>query len=347
VIDIKKGSSILLFHYLINKVKKMTITSKEIARICGVSRGTVDRALNNRPGVNEKTRTRILSKAEELGYQPNYIGRSLVKGRSMSIGVILFDLNNRVFTQIINGIEAKAREHNYFVNLSISFRDAALERDIIRQHVARNVDGIILLSVNQGDTFRQMIQSLNKPIVTVGNRISDNTPYIWIDDRQAIKDMVSFVVNRGYEHIIYLSPPLSRIGKENLYGPEQRLKGFKESMERFSLSHQTILHSNYAEEILKSYRTKKTAVICSSDVYAIDVINICKDNGIRIPEEIGITGFDNIDILNYITPRITTIDLHSEKLGAEAVLSLLNQMNGVAAPNIQLLNYSIVSGQTL
>lgn len=238
----------------------MNITSKEIAKICGISRGTVDRALNNRPGVSEKTKKQILKIASELDYQPNYIGRSLVKGKSMSIGVIVFDLNNRVFAQIINGIEARARELDYFVNLSISFRDAKLEMDTIRQHIARNADGIILLSVNRGEPFVQFIEKFNKPIVTIGNRISSVTPYVWIDDSQAIKDLVKLYVSKNYKHIIYVSPPLRRLGTENLYVPEQRFLAFKQSVEEHGITFHSIFHNNYVEEILQSdYRSKKNS----------------------------------------------------------------------------------------
>lgn len=326
----------------------MPITSKEIAEICGVSRGTVDRALNNRSGVSEKTKNKILKVISEHNYQPNYIGRSLVKGKSLSIGVIVFDLNNRVFAEIINGIESRARELEYFVNLSISFRDPKLEMEIIRQHTARNVDGIIMLSVNRGEQFLQFIKQLNKPIVTIGNRISSETPYVWIDDTQAIKDLVKLHASKGYKHIIYVSPPLRRLGQENLYVPEQRYLAFKQSIEEHDMTYHAILHSEYIEEILKSdFKSKKTAVLCSSDIYAIDILNTFKNANIRVPEDIGVAGFDNIDILKYISPKLTTIGFNSENIGVEAVNCLMKQIDENEVPITQLLKHFIVEGETL
>ncbi len=326
----------------------MTITSKEIAKICGVSRGTVDRALNNRSGVSEKTKNKILKVISEHNYQPNYIGRSLVKGKSLSIGVIVFDLNNRVFAEIINGIESRARELEYFVNLSISFRDAKLEMEIIRQHTARNVDGMIILSVNRGEEFLQFIKKLNKPIVTIGNRISSETPYVWIDDTQATKDLVKLHKSKGYKHIIYVSPPLRRLGQENLYVPEQRYLAFKQAAEEHDMTYHSILHSGYIEEILKiDFKSQKTAVLCSSDIYAIDILNTFKNANIHVPEDIGVAGFDNIDILKYISPKLTTVGFNSENIGIEAVNCLMKQIDQNEVPITQLLKHFVVEGETL
>lgn len=327
----------------------MSITSKEIANICGVSRGTVDRALNNRPGVSEETKKMILKVAAEHGYQPNHIGRSLVIGKSMNLGVIMFDIDNRVFAQIINGIEARARELDYFVNLSLTYRDAKLEIDIIRQHLARNVDGIILLSVNHDPQFVQFIQNLRKPVVTIGNKVSPETPYIWFDDCQATMDLVNLIVSKGYEHIIYVCPPLQRLGQENLYVPEQRYMGFNRSAEiHKTVTFSSILHNDYIQEIFQSdIKKKRTAILCSSDIYAIDILNTCKDLGVQVPNDIGVAGFDNIDILKYITPRLTTISFNSESIGKEAVHLLMRQIEGNEVPIAQLLKHSIILGESV
>lgn len=164
----------------------MSITSKEIAEKCGVSRGTVDRALNNRSGVNEATKLKILETARELGYRPHFLARSLVKGKTMSIGAVIFDINNQLFPQLIHAVESRAREAGYFLNLTLTSKNPDIERDCLLHLADRKVDGIILLSVNAGPSFEQFIKKLNIPVVTFGNRISDTVPYVWIDDRKAV-----------------------------------------------------------------------------------------------------------------------------------------------------------------
>lgn len=131
----------------------MRITTEDIARICGVSRGTVDRALNNRPGISPKTKEKVLKVAKELGYRPNMIACSLAKGHTMSIGVVVFDLNNEFFAQLLNSIEIRARELGYFTYLVLTQKDPKVEKECLSHLVDRNVDGIILFSINKGDNL--------------------------------------------------------------------------------------------------------------------------------------------------------------------------------------------------
>ncbi|WP_199619969.1 LacI family DNA-binding transcriptional regulator [Paenibacillus alkalitolerans] len=131
----------------------MGVTLKDIANICGVSPGTVDRALNNRPGISTKTKKKILKVAVELNYQPDHRARSLARGKTMTIGVILFDLHNRSFAQMANAIEAKSRELGYFVDLALSDKDPDKEKKLIGRMINRKVDGLILFSVNFGESF--------------------------------------------------------------------------------------------------------------------------------------------------------------------------------------------------
>jgi DNA-binding LacI/PurR family transcriptional regulator len=125
--------------------------------MCGVSQGTVDRALNNRPGISKKTRRRILETAEKIGYRPHFLARSLAKGRTMTIGLIVLDLYNRFFAQLVNSIEYNARQQDYFVYLTLTGKDGNTEKACIEHLMSRQVDGLILLTVNKGLEFGKMI----------------------------------------------------------------------------------------------------------------------------------------------------------------------------------------------
>jgi LacI family transcriptional regulator len=126
----------------------MSVTTGEIAKICGVSRGTVDRALHGRPGISPETRKKIIETAQKLGYRTNFVARSLVKGETKTLGVVAFDLYNRFFAQMVNAIEFRARELGYFIYLTLTNKDAEIEKKCIEHLVDRRVDGMLLCSVN-------------------------------------------------------------------------------------------------------------------------------------------------------------------------------------------------------
>lgn len=328
----------------------MNVTSKEIASICGISRGTVDRALNNRPGIKPETKEKVLRIAKELGYRPHFLARSLVKGNTMTLGIVIFDINNRILAQIINSIEARAREMGYFVYLTLTNKDSEMEIDCINHLVDRKVDGIVLMSVNKGEPFNKYLTSLKTPIVTFGNRISDQFPFVWINDQKAIKEAVYYIHSKGYKEIIYVCPPLSLPKKENLYSPEQRFIGFKEACKEIKTIKKTVIKDkNYISAIARSlsHIKSKKAILCTSDKYAVNILNFLRDKSIHVPNDVGIMGFDNIDTLNFITPGLTTIAYPQEKIGVRIVDSLIDQIEGRQIPSTFLYDHTIVERESV
>ncbi|MBB6674867.1 LacI family DNA-binding transcriptional regulator [Cohnella nanjingensis] len=328
----------------------MSKTSQQIAEICGVSRGTVDRALNNRPGINPETKEKILQVAEQLGYRPHFLAQSLVKGSTRSIGAVLFDINNRLFPQLVNAIETRASELGYFLYLTLTNKDPEKEKDCLQHLVDRKVDGILLLSVNKGEAFEQFLGKLNVPVVTFGNLVSDGIPFVWVDDRAAIRDAVRHLAAQGYEEIIYLSPPMALAGKTNLYAVEQRYLGFEEAIaETPGLLTDIVLHKGYLEEIDALLRRgdKKKVILCTSDKYALKVLLHLKQKEIRIPQDVGLMGFDNIDTLAYISPALSTIAYSSDDVGTQAVDLLVDRIAGRDVPMRTTIPHRIVQGESI
>lgn len=330
----------------------MNMKSKEIAAICGVSRGTVDRALNNRPGINLQTKEKILRVANELGYRPHFVAQSLVKGKTMSLGLVIFDIDNRILAQIINAIETRARELGYFVYLTLTHKDAQTEIDCIHHLIDRRVDGIILMTVNKGRLFEKMLKGLNIPVVSIANRISASFPNIWIDDRQAIRDAVSYIVSRGYEEIIYVSPPLAAASRKevNLFSPLERYAGLKEAFKQAPLIKSTVVKQKSYIDVIDSLidqGNRKQAILCTSDIYAIDIMNHLKKRNIPFPGRVGVMGFDNIDILEYISPKLTTIDYSAREIGFRVVDTLVDRINGLETPQSLTFPHRIMEGDSL
>ncbi|WP_199617413.1 LacI family DNA-binding transcriptional regulator [Paenibacillus alkalitolerans] len=330
----------------------MTVTIKDIARICKVSEGTVDRALNARPGVSEKSKEMILKVAKELNYTPNHLARGLAKGRSMTLGVILFDVRNQYFAQLMNAIEVKARELGYVVFPIFTHNDPQNERKALEFFKTRQVDGIIMFSVQFGHEFEKELADLQIPIVTIGNRISGQWTYVGIHERESMKDAVKHAVSQGYEEIIYVCPPLARRGEVNLYTLEERLAGCREGLlEMGKKEPLVIIDSDYIKVIsqmdLQSH--PKKAIVCPADIYALEVLNYFKKNKIRVPEQVGLMGFDHIDMLKYISPKISTVRYPVSDIGITAVNRLLDEINGKHNKhlNVLLLQHQIVTGESL
>jgi len=135
----------------------MGITTKELARICGTSRTTVERALNGKKDINAQTRERILAIAKKYGYHPDMVARSLVKGRSMCIGVIVFDIRNYYFAQLVSSIEQEAKNSGYTINIAMQEKEMEREIELINAMVSRRVDGLILCPVNKGPDFEEFL----------------------------------------------------------------------------------------------------------------------------------------------------------------------------------------------
>jgi len=331
----------------------MNITTKDIAKICGVSRGTVDRALHNKPGINQLTRDRILRVIGELHYRPHHLARSLVKGQTYTIGVIVWNLYHRYFSQLVHSIEKASREHGYGILLAISDRDPDREFTCLDQLAGRQMDGIIIMSVNKGQQFEQYLKSLNIPIVTIGNKISNYWPYIGINDRGAMREAVYFLKNKGYTHIKYISPPLALRNRKNmnLYTWEERLKGYKDAYSELFADNKPIVikTENYAKliEEIELQPNQKQALLFSSDLYALEALNQLKKQNFKVPKEIGIMGFDNIDILKYISPSLTTVEYPVMEIGREAINCLINLIKTRVSLKKIILNHKIIEGETV
>lgn len=328
----------------------MKVTSKQIAEICGVTRGTVDRALHNRPGIHAATRDKILKVAAELGYRPHFLAQSLVKGRTKTLGVILFDIHNRIFAQLYHSFEAEARKRGYVVYLVLSNKDKELEIQYINSLLDRQVDGIAITPVNFGTEFASLLAKAQAPVVTFGNRVSADIPFVWIDDRQAIAESVRHIYAKGYRSLIYVSPPLRLKGKQNIGTPEQRHLGLLDACgELGDLRANVVTDRDFVPAVVRALEETegKPAVLCSSDVYALEIVREFKQRNIRVPGQAGVMGFDNIDTLQYVDPPLATVDYNVDEIGRLAAELLIRRIEGQVIPPRTNVPHRIVDRESL
>ncbi len=264
-------------------MKRQSISTTRLAEICGVSQGTVDRALNDRPGINPETKQKILAAAKAYGYRPNIHARSMAGGKSMLIGVVVFDLNNPFFPDVLNSITKYCTDRNYSTVVMVTDRDPEQEIQCIQNLYHMAVDGIVLYPVGAGESYERFLQSLEIPVVTIGNRL-ENIPYAGIDNYRAMADAVGYAIEQEYEHLVYVKPSLKG---SNTFAQDERLRAFEDHASAVSCG---VTDISGAEKALRL--GKKNAWICPSDILAVRLLQKAREKGV------GLLGFDNIRLID-------------------------------------------------
>lgn len=324
------------------------ITVKDLARICGVSLGTIDRALNNRPGINEETKKRILLTAEKYNYIKNEHALTLSSGKSRIIGIIVFNLNSEYFSRLITSIEKSVRDENYTPIFMLSNINQENEMNCIQSMLALNVSGIITCSCLQDNSIYLDLRKRGIPVVAVGNRIGSDVPYVGIDDYRAMYDAAQMVLERGYRRLIYISPVLEKRFSENIGAQGERFRGFEDAVSEVSSAMPCVIGSydNYKERIVSAVNHaveagEKCCILCTSDNYTAECLKLF-ENRIKPTGQIGLVGFDHAKTLNILYPSLPSVSYPSDEIGRAAVSRILSaEDSDVIFPHQLICEYSI------
>jgi len=286
------------------------ITTTQLARICGVSQGTVDRALHDRGGINPQTRERILEVAREYDYIPTV--QSNHQENSMLIGVVLFDLYNEFFSKIAMSLVNAANTVGYSVIFQFSNKNEKSERAALEYFNYIGVDGIILFSVGSDrEEFKQYLQMFKKPIVLIGNKIFD-LPYIGIDDTAAMRDVTQRIAEKVPSGDILYYAPILRKNLHSLNAQRLRLNGFIEAVTSLQKSYRVITSIDEISDF--------GGIVCSTDYYAIKVLK-----HLRYTENLIISGFDNISFLSNLELPVLTVDYSTDRIAKECINYILGR----------------------
>ena len=261
------------------------LSTTQIAEICGVSQGTVDRALNNRKGISPKTKEKILNVAKEYGYRPNIHASSMAGGKSHLIGVVVFDLDNQYFSDVLTCIEASCTAEGYSTVVMFTNKDPKKEIECIRNLYHMAVDGMVLCPVNGGEEYENFLLSFNIPIVTIGNKL-ERIPYAGIDNALAIRKAVKSILHTGDRTLIYVKPEMSQ---RNTFAQTQRYSAFVTVCENEKVRY-VITDLQNAEKEVAEHRP--CVLVCPTDIYAIRLLPVAAKYGA------GIIGFDNLRLID-------------------------------------------------
>ncbi len=336
----------------------MGITTKDLAQMCGVSRTTVHRALSGVGRINPDTKEMILRIAKENDYRPDLLARGLAMGKTSSIGIVVLDVKNRYFSEMLDAIGAEASKQGYCMNIMLHDNIGSLEKEQMTRLAAYHMDGIILSSVNEGEEYREFLEGLNVPIVSVDNRIAEGIPFVGINQECAMEEATLQVLEKGYDHLVYVCPLMEDVGEENINVHRERMQGFKNACEKFpQVETDYLLSWNYLKQAEKMLLPlKKTAFLCAADSFALDLMKQLQIVGENTPDDYGIVGFDNMDMLQYVSPRLCSVS-NSVDLVAKTAIELLFQIIeekrntgeiSEESKHIQkILPHQLIAGETL
>jgi LacI family transcriptional regulator len=311
----------------------MPSTLEQIAEQAGVSRSTVSRVMNDHPSVDDDTRARVLSVAERLNYQPNIAARSLAAGRTRILGLVIPMGVSALFTDpyfplLIQGISSACSANDHSVMLWIA--EPEYERRTIRQALQGGmIDGVILASALMDDPMLEALRKRGLPFILVGRHPSDDhLSYVDVDNKSAARDMVSYLLRLGYERVATITGP------KNMIAGADRLQGYLTALKerRVAPDAHLIVEADFTEEggyiaMQRLLPFVPDAVFAASDAMALGALRALRDAGKRVPDDIAVTGFDDVPFAARTDPALTTVRQPIQPMGALAAETLINMIS--------------------
>lgn len=309
----------------------MPITIADVAKKAGVSTATVSRVLNNKDRVKDETRQKILDIVKELGYFPNSSAKRLRDNIANTIGVIVPDISTSFYSEIVKGIENKANEMGCNLIVCDAQNRKEKERGYLKLMYNGSVDGMIFVIPQLNKDELKQIQD-NYSFTVFGVNTEDcNIPSITVDNIDGAYQAVAHLCAHGYTRIAYIGG----IEAENDYDHLARLEGYKRALYDSNLDFipEYIENGRYTEEggssaflRLMKLNNPPEAVFCANDEMALGVLKIARKTNIKIPEQVGLIGFDNIRICQYTNPPLTTVSQPAYNIGVLLCERLLQKI---------------------
>ncbi|HSK20649.1 MAG TPA: LacI family DNA-binding transcriptional regulator [Longimicrobiales bacterium] len=306
------------------------ITATDVARLAGVSQPTVSLVLsgNTEARLAPETRARVLAAAEELGYRPNIVAQALKQRRSYALGLIVPDLENPYYTEIVTGAERVAAEAGYAVLLcDARATSPARHLEMLR---ARWIDGVIVDAVGAADLPQHALRDMN--VVLVGEP-SDVLPWVAADAESAGRQAAAHLLELGHRSLGFVGPA------SPLYRFRMRERGFVQALREAGISIRSDwlrrgppTLSGGAREMAKllSGVERPTGVFCANDLIALGALKECTRRGVAVPADMSIVGCDDIELARVVTPELTTVAVPAKEAGARAARRLLDVIEGRA-----------------
>ena len=304
---------------------------REIAKRAKVSTATVSRAINRVPTVNPNLAKRVWKIIEELDYYPNTQARALVSGKTRIFGLIVSEITNPFFPEIVQSFEDIAVQHNYEILLTSTIHDPKRMEISVRRMIERRVEGVAVLTFGMEESLLEGLRFRKVPLVFVD--VAPRSPRmsnIRINYLQGIRQAVQHLAALRHTRIAFVTGPLE------LRSALVRKEAFEESMREIGLTvaPQLVVECDHTMEggmkaliKLAALRPRPTAILCSNDMTAIGVMREAYDYGLSIPEELSVVGFDDIRLSEFMIPPLTTIQMSQTEIARLAFRALKNEVD--------------------
>ncbi len=312
----------------------MKATVEEIARMAGVSKATVSRVLNDSPsGVGKETRERVQQIIDKMGYANNH-STDYKYIRSKSIALLIPDVTNPYFADIVKSVEMRAKEDDYMVILTNTDFVPEVEVEYISKLVAKRVDGFILVSSGT-HSYKEHFKpkKYDIPMVMLDRRISglEDYPSVCSDNVYASYKACQILLQKGANTIVFCA------GNEGISTSEERLEGYKEALNQHGIpfrddyvkyGHYTVEGGYNAIIALEKAGVKYDAILAANDLMGLGAVKALKELSYRIPEDVQIIGFDNVTFSQFCSPTLSTIQQPTVEMGRKAAEMLIQMIHG-------------------
>ncbi len=319
------------------------VSIKEVAEIAGVSIATVSRCINNPTQVRKQTRTKVQEAILKTGYSPNTIAQSFRRGRTNIIMVVIPSIGDPFFTDVMLGIRSVVAEHNYSIIISETNFNTITAEEVGAMMVSRQADGFILLAsiFPFGNKLLATPENRFQPVVIGCEAISASLaeiPSVHIDNMAGAQEATNFLISKGHRKIAFIS------GQGTSLLTRDRENGYRAAMHKAQLGIEDgwVVEGNLSIEgagtacsQLLNHPDRPTAIFCATDEMAIGCIHEIRSQGLSIPEDISIMGFDDIRYARVMEPALTTVSQPARLIGERVAMRLLMAIETGNQPNNQ------------
>lgn len=334
----------------------MASTIKDVAKMADVSISTVSRVINDSKPVSPEARRRVLHAIGVLDYKPNEVARSLVTKKSNIIGVIVSDIGNQYVSQVLRGVEEIGRMYNYDILLSSSYDDPEIEIKFANLFSQKQVEGIIIISEILNQKLLYKLDEFKIPCVVINRFYNvDEAPTVTINNKAASYNMTDYLINLGHQSIGYVAMRRDMDRTNEKY----KIRGYRDAMRAAGLK-PSILYSEGLEEkdaleLFEEHEEelrdgKYSVLFCSQDLMAIHLMNVMRDHGMNIPDDMSFAGFGGSALSDIYRPKLTTVKEPYYDIGAVAIRKLfkmLDKKNPDKGEEMILLPVEIIKRQSV
>lgn len=320
---------------------KSSATLQDVAAAAGVSTATVSRCLNAPDKVVAATRERVLEAVRALDYTPNFAARVMAAKRSFTIGAIIPTIENTIFAKGLQAFQEALHAQGYTLLVASSAYQADLEAEQIRTLIARGADGLLLIGHERDPSVYAYLERQPIQTLVAWSYLSDAAlPSVGFDNHKAMFDITAEAIRLGHRRLAMISAICAGNDRARL-----RVEGARAAMAAGGLdpTDLMLIETTYAVESgaaamtqILSTGTLPTVVLCGNDVLAVGALRAAQQRGLRVPQDIAITGFDDMEIGQIVTPALATVSVPHRKMGQQAAETLIAMLEGAAPTSVKL-----------